>query len=162
MTKRKSETDAAELRRRAESMTQWLVAHPLQGEADAQKLLHELQVYQVELEMQNAELRLAQEETAAMLRQVTLLNKRLEKTAKDHSASSGKINAAIQAESVVLAKMCDEMRSPLKVITDMARRIRRLGTDSTQAKCLDKLDAASAQLSEIIDAAFAPSRRALN
>ena len=162
MTKRKSEIDAAELRRRAESMTQWLIAHPLQGEADAQKLLHELQVYQVELEMQNAELRLAQDETAAMLQQVTLLNKRLEKTAKDNSASSDKINAAIRAEGAVLTMMCDELRSPLKVITDMARRIRRLGTDSTQAKCLDKLDAASAQLSGIIDAALAPSKRAPN
>ena len=160
MTKRKSEIDTAELRRRAESMTQWLVAHPLQGEADAQKLLHELQVYQVELEMQNAELKLTQDETAAMLRQVTLLNERLEKSAKDNSASSNKIDAALRAESAMLTKMCDEMRSPLKVITGMSRQIRRSGVDAAQAKCLDKLDAASAQLSGYMDAAFAASKRA--
>lgn len=160
MSKHKTEIDAAELRRRAESMTQWLVAHPLHGEADAQKLLHELQVYQVELEMQNAELKLTQDETAAMLRQVTLLNKRLEKTARDNSASSDKIDAALRAESAILARMCDEMRSPLKVITSMSRQIRRAGVDAAQAKCLDKLDAASAQLSGIIDAAPAPPKRA--
>src|SRR5512141_2591932 len=116
MTKRKSEINAAELRRRAESMTQWLIAHPLQGEADTQKLLHELQVHQVELEMQNAELKITQDETAAMLREVTLLNQRLEKSARDGSASSDKIDAAIRAESAILARLRDEMRSPLKVI----------------------------------------------
>lgn len=160
MTKRKSEIDAAELRRRAESMTQWLVAHPLQDEADAQKLLHELQVYQVELEMQNAELRLAQDETAATLRQVNALNQRLETSLRDSTASGNKTEASPRAENAIPAKMLAEMQTPLKVITDMARQIRRLGTDTTQAKCLDKLDAASRQLLSLFDAATDSSRRA--
>jgi hypothetical protein len=160
MSKRKSEIDSAELRRRAESMAQWLLAHPLQGEADAQKLLHELQVHQVELEMQNAELRLAHDETAATLRQVNLLNERLEKRLHDSSASGAKTEAPVRVDNATLARMCAEMRTPLKVITDMSRQIRRLGTDTTQAKCLDKLDAASAQLLGSIDATFPPSKRA--
>jgi signal transduction histidine kinase len=160
MSKRKTEIDAAELRRRAESMTQWLLAHPLQGEADAQKLLHELQVYQVELEMQNTELRLAQDETAATLRQINLRNEGLEKSSRDSSASGDKTEASIRAENAMLVKMCAEMRTPLKVITDMSRQIRRLGADTTQAKCLDKLDAATLQLLKIFDAAVDPSKRA--
>ncbi len=45
----------------------------LQGELNAQKLLHELQVHQVELEMQNTELLHSQRELESLLSQYTLL-----------------------------------------------------------------------------------------
>jgi signal transduction histidine kinase len=163
MSKRKSELsefDAGELRRRAESMAQWLIAHPLHSESDTQKLLHELQVHQVELEMQNAELRHAHDETAAMLRQVRLLNERLETSARDSSASGGETEAAVRAKSAALATMCDKMRIPLKAITGMSQQIRRSGVSAGQAKCLDKLDTASQQLSGIIDSASDRPKRA--
>src|ERR1035441_6103218 len=50
--------DGAELRRRAETRLKGQHAHPAPSrtEADTNRLLHELQVHQVELEMQNAEL----------------------------------------------------------------------------------------------------------
>ncbi|MDP2138453.1 MAG: PAS domain-containing protein [Candidatus Didemnitutus sp.] len=60
--------DAAELRRRAEERLHVKEAgkSPL-SEADAQKLVHELQVHQIELEMQNEELQRARNEIEAGL-----------------------------------------------------------------------------------------------
>ncbi len=61
--------DAVELRSRAEASLQVTVApRPAQ---DQTKLLHELQVHQIELEMQNAELRRAQDEIDAGLARYT-------------------------------------------------------------------------------------------
>jgi hypothetical protein len=60
---------AAELRRRAEERLREL--HPETGQAqtdtDAQRLVHELQVHQIELEMQNEELQKARDEMEAGL-----------------------------------------------------------------------------------------------
>jgi PAS domain S-box-containing protein len=65
--------NAAELRRRAEARLreQHRSTAPLRRDADAQRLLHELQVHQVELEMQNAELRGARDQMEAMLEKLT-------------------------------------------------------------------------------------------
>ena len=62
--KPKPELSPAELRRRAEkdSATRRLKTPVPRTEADSQRLLHELEVHQIELEMQNAELRLARDE----------------------------------------------------------------------------------------------------
>ncbi len=63
--------EASELRRKAEARMQAdLVALPLpRNEAETQRLLHELQIHQIELEMQNAELRQARDE-AEMAREM--------------------------------------------------------------------------------------------
>ena len=52
----KSSDEKRNLRRAAEQMAAWAIVHPMHNETDAKKLLHELQVHQIELEMQNAEL----------------------------------------------------------------------------------------------------------
>jgi len=65
--------DAAELRRRAETRLrgQHRSTAPPRTEADMQRLLHELQVHQVELEMQNAEIQGARDQLEAMLERFT-------------------------------------------------------------------------------------------
>ncbi len=65
--------DAAELRRRAEARLKerHRSTAPLRTEADTQRLVHELQVHQIELEMQNAELQDARNQMEAMLEKYT-------------------------------------------------------------------------------------------
>ena len=60
----KASTEAAELRRKAEAQLNSKSAAEIDSrpESDMRRLLHELQVHQIELEMQNEELRRAQEE----------------------------------------------------------------------------------------------------
>ncbi len=60
--------DAAALRKRAEEQARSmdLTTHPAQTPEEIQQMLHELRVHQIELEMQNEELREAQEVIAAV------------------------------------------------------------------------------------------------
>ena len=62
-------SDAEELRRRAETLLHSSLPgdSPANAAADPQRLLHELQVHEIELELQNEQLRQAQAETEAAL-----------------------------------------------------------------------------------------------
>lgn len=62
---------AARLRRRAESRLRQRRSGPGWTEADTQRLVHELQVHQIELEMQNAELQEARDRMQALLEKYT-------------------------------------------------------------------------------------------
>jgi PAS domain S-box-containing protein len=65
--------DAVELRRSAEVRLKGQHTHPTppRTEADARRLLHELQVHQLELEMQNAELQAARDKVETLLKTYT-------------------------------------------------------------------------------------------
>jgi signal transduction histidine kinase len=66
-------TEAAELRRQAEEqlLAKTAELHPPRTEEETQRLVHELEVYQIELEMQNAELRQARDEVESALEKYT-------------------------------------------------------------------------------------------
>ena len=72
---RNTSADAAELRRRAEARLRAAATKgaPARTEADTQRLVHELQVHQIELEMQNEELRQSRAEVEAGLERYTEL-----------------------------------------------------------------------------------------
>jgi PAS domain S-box-containing protein len=69
--KPKIEESPAALRRRAEKRLGKTATGP--GDADPRRTLHELEVHQIELEMQNAELRIARDAAEAMLDKYTEL-----------------------------------------------------------------------------------------
>ena len=74
MTEKKVQhIDDVELRRRAEERLEEKTgtAHPPGTEEEPLRLLHELQVHQIELEMQNAELRQARDEVETALEKYT-------------------------------------------------------------------------------------------
>jgi PAS domain S-box-containing protein len=64
ITRKKSSAAKTDLRRQAEERlgAKTVDLHPSRIEEDAKRLVHELEVHQIELEMQNAELKRAQEE----------------------------------------------------------------------------------------------------
>lgn len=69
---------ASALRRRAEDRLEQQSAVPSPSELDTQRLLHELQVHQIELEMQNESLRQAESEEHHALEQLTVSNTALQ------------------------------------------------------------------------------------
>ncbi|MBR9986953.1 MAG: PAS domain S-box protein [Desulfosarcina sp.] len=70
---RNASSDAAALRRRAEALLRAATKRgaPARTPADTQRLVHELQVHQIELEMQNEELRESREQVEAGLERYT-------------------------------------------------------------------------------------------
>jgi len=72
-TDKKREMEAAELRRQAEQRlrTEMAEVYPHRTEEETQRLIHELEVHQLELEMQNEELRQAREELETALDRYT-------------------------------------------------------------------------------------------
>ncbi|MDA9089550.1 ATP-binding protein [Maribacter arcticus] len=71
----KNSNDAASLRQKAEQLLKAKSAiagvDPKRSEADTKKLLHELEVYQIELEIQNQELQLAKEKAEVIAEKYT-------------------------------------------------------------------------------------------
>ena len=155
MKQSKGTINSNELRHRAEQMAQWLIANPFK-DFDAQKLLHELQVHQVELEMQNAELKHAHLEADGALRRANTLNEKLERLSQDSDISRESSEAALRIKSEILAKLTGEMERPLQVIAEMLDQIGEAGVNAAQAKRLKRIDTASKQLVKIMAAAHAP------
>ena len=132
-----------ELRRRAEQMAQWLFVSPLQVEGDSQRLLHELQVHQVELELQNAELKYLREESDQALAE---LRQRVSTCMRDADLAWA---AADLDKRELVASMRHEIAMSVAVITEMVQRLRHNGVDPEQELRLAQIEGANLSLTTI-------------
>ena len=133
----------AELRRRAEQMAQWLFVSPLQVEGDPQRLLHELQVHQVELELQNAELKYFRDESDLAL---TELRQRVSTCMRDADLAWA---AADLDKRELVAGMRDEIAMSVAVITEMVQWLRHTGVNPEQEQRLVEIEGANRSLTTI-------------
>ena len=139
------------LRRAAEQMAAWAIVHPMHNETDAKKLLHELQVHQIELEMQNAELHLNQLETEKKLETLTAFNERLQQSIAERNLSHVK---EISTNETLLAnlynKISNEISQPLNEIGEIAQQIKLTGADAQLLDNITKLEMAAQRLLQSI------------
>lgn len=144
-----------DLHRRAESILEQRERNEPVGEADLQRLFHELQVHQIELELQNEELRKTQAENQEAMRQLADFNDRLEELVSVRTAdlvtARNAAEAASRAKSMFLANMSHELRTPMNAIIGMTDMVLRQASDPKLIDRLSKVKAASLHLLGIIN-----------
>ena len=146
---------AAELRRRAERQaTSVALAEPL-SEQDARRTLHELQVHQIELQMQNEALQAAEAEAQAALSRLAEVNQSIETRILQRTAelvaARAAAEAANRAKSAFLARMSHELRTPLNGVMGMVELARRKTTEPQLADWLDKARSSAEHLLAVIN-----------
>jgi len=156
MNKPSSSSTQAELRRQAEETLAARPASLQANEPHTQRLLHELQVHQIELEMQNEALRQTQAELQETLQRYASLNDRLEEMVESRTAELVAAKEAAEtaniAKSAFLANMSHEIRTPLNAVSGMGYLIRQEGVTPKQAEWLSKLQIAGDHLLGIVNA----------
>ena len=155
MEQRVIDEKSAGLRRRAEAIVEVReAAGRVMSEVDTQRLLHELQVHQIELEMQNEELRRTAEMEAAV-KDASGLNAHLEKLVAARTAellaARDAAEAANRAKSAFLSNVSHEIRTPMNGILGTAHLMRRQGVAPAQAKQLDTIEACGRHLLGVIN-----------
>ena len=147
----KSSDEKRNLRRAAEQMAAWAIVHPMHNETDAKKLLHELQVHQIELEMQNAELHLNQLETEKKLETLTAINERLQQSISERNVSDVKETATNETLLAnLLNKINNEISQPLNEIGEIAQQIKHTSADLQLLNNITKLEIAAQRLLQSI------------
>ena len=145
-----------ELRHKAEARLAQRPSPARISDTEALRLVHELQVHQIELEMQNEAIQQLQVQTEAARQRLAEMNAHLEDRVARRTvellAAKAAAETANVAKTAFLANMSHEIRTPLNAITGMAHLIRREGLSAKQAERLDKLEVASRHLLDIINA----------
>jgi signal transduction histidine kinase len=139
MNKQDKEIEAVRLRRTAEQLATWAIVHPMQNEVDTKKLLHELQVHQIELEMQNVELQRVYIDTEAALKIQIQLNECLSQSINEREVTQSNNDLAKRA---LLLNISNEILEPLNVITEMTKQMRQSGIDSKIVEQLERIQVA--------------------
>jgi signal transduction histidine kinase len=146
---------APALRQRAEERLAQRAEAPPLGEAEALRVLHELQVHQVELLMQNEALQEAQAQAQEALGQLSELNASIEQRVVARTAellaAREAAEAASQAKSSFLSNMSHELRTPMNGVMGMIDLSLRAATDAHQIDWLRKARRAAAHLLSVIN-----------
>ena len=155
MTGANDRPDKNNLRRRAEDQLKKKPAVTSEAEPDVHRLLHELQVHQIELEMQNEALRQMQAQTEEARQRLVEMNAHLEELVVHRTealtATKDAAEAANRAKTTFLANMSHELRTPMTAIMGMTDLALRRATDSKQADQLKAVVTASDHLLHLIN-----------
>jgi signal transduction histidine kinase len=121
--------DAGGLRQRAEASLADAVRTSALDHADSERMLQELKLHEIELQIQNEALQEAQQDANKALQEVFALNKRLEDLVATRTVELVKAKEAAEcasrAKSRFLTNMSHEFRTPLNGIMGMTALLRR-------------------------------------